>query len=90
MNEERLTFEVQGSASEPYQTTFIFAKGRLAALCDCAAGQNGQYCKHRFRILAGMRDGIVSANVDDVSIVQQWFRGTELEAAVKKVEELER
>jgi hypothetical protein len=90
MSEEQRSFDVQGSAPQPYQVTFIFAGGRLAALCDCPAGQNGQYCKHRFRILAGSSEGIVSPNSNDVAVIQSWFKGTELEQAVQAIEELER
>ncbi|MGC8775541.1 MAG: hypothetical protein ACP5R6_09830, partial [Chlorobaculum sp.] len=58
--------------------------------CSCSAGENGQYCKHRFNILEGITKGIVSDNLlDDVKIVQSWLSGTDVEAAIIKMRELE-
>lgn len=90
MIDEERTFQVQGSASEPYRVKFLFTNGHLLASCDCPAGENGQYCKHRFRILSGSQEGIVSSNAHEVSVVQGWFKGTELERAVLEVEALQR
>jgi uncharacterized Zn finger protein len=59
---EETYFIVQGSADEPYKVTFRRKGNNLSAYCTCPAGENGQYCKHRFRILAGCDDGIVSEN----------------------------
>jgi len=45
----------------------------------------GQCCKHRTRILCGDTDGIVSANTEDVKIVQGWIAGSDIEVAVRKL-----
>jgi len=86
---EKIYFLVQGSAEEPYKVTFQKSGNTLSAYCTCPAGENGQYCKHRFRILGGSAEGIVSGNSDDVMIVKSWLPGTDVEAALLEVTEKE-
>ena len=87
---QEITFEVQGSAAEPYFVVFVRRSDtNLSAYCSCPAGENGQYCKHRFNILDGVTKGIVSNNLDDVKVVQSWLPGTDVEAALIKMRELE-
>jgi uncharacterized Zn finger protein len=87
---QEITFEVQGSAAEPYVVVFVRrSETNLSAYCSCPAGKNGQYCKHRFNILDGVTKGIVSDNLDDVKVVQSWLPGTDVEAALIKMRELE-
>jgi len=87
---QEISFEVQGSASEPYGVVFVKrSETNLSAYCSCPAGENGQYCKHRFNILDGVTKGIVSDNLDDVKIVQSWLVGTDVEEALNKMRKLE-
>jgi len=87
---QEISFEVQGSASVPYGVVFVKrTKTNLSAYCSCPAGENGQYCKHRFYILDGITKGIVSDNLDDVKIVQTWLVGTDIEEALIKMRKLE-
>lgn len=87
---EEIKFEVQGSASEPYDVVFVKQEdGNLSAYCSCPAGQIGQYCKHRFNILAGKADGIVSSNPETVNVVASWLPGTDVETVLFKVRSLE-
>jgi hypothetical protein len=53
------------------------------------AGENGQYCKHRFNILGGFSDGIVSGNGDDVAVVTSWLPRTDVENAMNCVMDAE-
>lgn len=78
-------FKVQGSASVPYEVTFSREGSNLTATCTCPAGLVGQYCKHRFNILDGVVDGIVSNNENEVATVVGWLPGTDVEAAIKVV-----
>lgn len=88
---EEVVFEVQGSAPEPYRVVFVRrSHGNLSAYCSCPAGQNGQYCKHRFAILEGTQKEFASSNAEDVKIVQSWLVGTDIEAALLKVRGLEK
>ena len=80
-------FLVQGSAEEPYKVTFQKKGNNLSAYCTCPAGENGQSCKHRFRIFDGRDEGIVSGNKDEVMIVKSWLPGTDVEAALLEVAE---
>jgi len=80
---------VQGSATEPYKVTFRKKDNNLSAYCSCPAGVNGQYCKHRFNILGGLSDGIVSGNGDDIAIVASWLPATDVENAMNDVMDAE-
>jgi hypothetical protein len=82
-------FLVQGSAVEPYKVTFRKSEDNLSAYCTCPAGENGQYCKHRFNILGGFSDDIVSGNGDDVAVVVSWLPGTDVENAMNDVMDAE-
>ncbi len=87
---DRIEFLVQGSASEPYKVTFQHTGTNLTAYCTCPAGENGQYCKHRFRILNGETTGIVSKNVREVSLVASWLPGSDVELAIREVSSAEK
>ena len=83
-------FKVQGSAPEPYEVTFVRRTDKnLSAACTCQAGVMGQYCKHRFAIMAGDATGIVSPNTADVAVVKSWVAGTDVEAALIRLTEAE-
>jgi len=87
---EDIYFLVQGSAEEPYKVTFQKEGVNLSAYCTCPAGENGQCCKHRIRILDGSEEGIISENVSDVKIVKTWLAGTDVEKALIQIVEKER
>ncbi len=88
---DEIIFEVQGSAPEPYRVSFIRrSNANLSAYCTCPAGGNGQYCKHRFRIMEGEQQGIVSNNASDVKIIQSWLIGTDIEQALHRVRDIEK
>ena len=87
---QEVRFRVQGSAREPYEVHFInHGDGNLSAYCTCPAGQNGLYCKHRFRILDGVTAGVVSENPTDVALVVAWLPGSNIEAALATLREAE-
>ena len=87
----KIDFLVQGSAQDPYQVTFIKRSDtNLSAYCDCPAGINGQYCKHRFNILAGSDSNIVSNNENEVKVVALWLIGSDIETALLKMHEFDR
>lgn len=85
-----IIFRVQGSASDPYEVTFDKSDNTLTARCTCPAGEVGQYCKHRLRILRGDSTGIVSPNQKDVGVVKSWLSGTELESALNEFDSAEK
>ena len=87
---EEITFEVKGSSPEPYGVVFVKrSETNLSAYCSCRAGENGQYCKHRFSILEGKTENIVSDNLKQVETVKSWLIGTDVEDAIIKMRKLE-
>jgi len=90
MEPQEIKFEVQGSSPTPYVVTFVRRSIRnLSAYCTCPAGDKGQYCKHRFNILDGEIDAIVSNNLQDIKLVQSWLPGSDIEEAIKNLRDLE-
>jgi hypothetical protein len=88
---QELAFDVQGSSKKPYKVEFVLqSPDKLSAYCNCMAGSNGQYCKHRLGILAGDGAHVVSDNKEAISTVQEWLKGTELEVALNKMYALEK
>lgn len=87
---ERIVFEVQGSAADPYQVAFSKANSEnMTATCTCVAGTKGIYCKHRIGILKGEKRGIVSGNQADVDRIVEWVKGTDIEKALSEIAECE-
>ncbi len=84
-----ITFFVQGSASEPYFVVFKKTDVNITASCTCRAGIFRQYCKHRVRIMLGDPTGIVSENISEVSDIQSWLCGTDVEKALLDLREAE-
>lgn len=82
---KEITFLVQGSAADPYRVQFRKDDTNLSAWCTCQAGEMGQYCKHRLRILAGETTGIVSDNMASVSEVKSWVAGSDVERAMQEL-----
>ncbi len=70
-----LTFNVQGSAEEPYVVTFEkISPEKIRASCTCPAGQMQQACKHRLSLL-DEADGELKAMLE----------GTKLAAAMQEL-----
>jgi len=85
-----LSFLVKGSASDPYEVTFIKDGESLTALCTCPAGQFGNFCKHRITILDGDGKAIVSDNAGRVSTIVDWLPGTDVAAALSEYRDVEK
>lgn len=80
---ERMEFMVQGGKVEPYRVTLEKIGTNLNAYCTCAAGSNGQYCKHRFRILSGNPDGVVAPDLDKLRTAVDWLVDTDVESTLR-------
>ena len=83
--ENKLIFMVQGSACDPYKVTFQKVGSKLSAFCTCPAGENGQYCKHRFNILNGVSESIINEKYHESEILKSWLTGTDVEVALNEV-----
>lgn len=87
---DKINFLVQGSSEAPYSVKFVRrTDSNLSAYCNCPAGQNGLFCKHRIRILEGNPEGIVSNNFKDVETIKSWIFGTDIEKTMNEVKSLE-
>lgn len=83
-------FKVKGSTEEPYEVSFLRrSKTNLSAYCSCPAGKKGMHCKHRLKILLGDSEGVVSNNIEHVKQVSSWLPGSDVEAILQKVKNLE-
>jgi uncharacterized Zn finger protein len=87
---KEIRFLVQGSEAEPYSVVFGKTGTNLTATCTCKAGERGQHCKHRTRILLGETTGIVSDNAEDVPEIQDWLNGSDVEQAMIELRKAER
>ncbi len=81
----RADFYVKGSEDDPYKVTIEKLGSDLNAYCTCAAGVNGQACKHRMRILSGNPEGIVDGDLDALSLVVDWVAGTDVEYFLRQL-----
>jgi hypothetical protein len=86
---DRIVFLVKGSSPQPYQVTFTKKGPNVSASCTCPAGENGQYCKHRFGILAGSDANLIDPNPEDVARIGSWLPGSDIETAWVEVKHLE-
>ena len=86
---EEIRFLIKGSASKPYELSFRKSGEKIIALCSCPASLNGLHCKHRIGILRGSCKGIISGNENQVTFVQSWLPGTDLEYLLNQVVEAE-
>jgi len=82
-------FLVQGSAAAPYEVHFIKDADNLSVFCSCPAGENGQYCKHRFAIMSGVSKDVVSDNANQVAEVVGWLPGTDVGEIWEQLQEAE-
>jgi hypothetical protein len=85
-----IEFLVQGSAPDPYCVVFKKIGSNFTTTCTCPAGEVGQHCKHRIRIILGDTTGIVSENVESVTEVKGWVKGTDVESALIDMLEAEK
>lgn len=86
---EELTLHVKGSSSDPYELTFIKDGDSLTALCNCPAGTFANLCKHRVAILDGDSSAVVDDDGGKSGIVVEWLAGTDVEAALAEMREVE-
>lgn len=75
----RAEFNVKGSQAEPYRVIVEKIGNNLNAFCTCAAGANGQSCKHRLMIFSANQQNIVGGDIDMLGSVVDWISGTDVE-----------
>ena len=83
-------FQVKGSAAEPYEIEIERVDDNLRASCTCPAGENGQYCKHRFSLFNGSASGVVGGDLESISALPNLVSGTDVEYAMIELTGAER
>ena len=82
---QQTTIKVAGSATEPYELTFIKDGDSLTALCTCPAGAFGNICKHRMNVLDGETAAISGDDKNEVAKIREWLVGTDVESALNEL-----
>ncbi len=85
-----LKFQVQGSAPKPYEVSIKKDGNKLTATCNCLAGRNGKYCKHRFELFKGSPKGVVGGDIDQIPNIPSMLIGTDVEMALNALKEAEK
>jgi hypothetical protein len=83
---DRIDFLVQGSAPEPYQTSFWRVGNNVKSSCTCPAGKNGLACKHRLSLLDGDVTNLVSSSAESFRMLQRMLEGSDVGAALRAVD----
>jgi hypothetical protein len=86
---ERVEFLVEGSQGDRYALAFEVNCTHANAYCNCQAGVNGQFCRHRIGVMDGDVSYLLSGNTADVVRLKDLLSGTDLGAAYKRFLEAE-
>jgi hypothetical protein len=86
-----LQFAVEGSSGDIY----IVKAGSTGAgnawiTCTCPAGENRQYCKHRFALLGGDITSLATDNHNDVEQLRDLVAGSDIARWLARVAECEK
>jgi hypothetical protein len=73
---DKITYEVQGSAPDPYIVILTLKPYRIS--CTCQAGYSGLPCKHRLAILSGENPGIVKGDISLLPKIAELTKCTNL------------
>jgi uncharacterized Zn finger protein len=76
---KKITYQVQGTAAEPYSITISLEGTNLTCLCDCQAGMQGKHCKHWMSVFEGKKQDYIGLNDAQIDEIQSWLSGSELE-----------
>ncbi|SMX42437.1 hypothetical protein [Maliponia aquimaris] len=69
------------SSGSEYNVRVYSTEDGPVITCDCSAGENGQYCKHRFALISGDESEVVEAGAP-VSEIVKLVAGSRIEAAI--------
>lgn len=84
-----LRFIVQGSIPGGYEIIAEKSASKLTFKCSCEAGSKGSHCKHRFALLAGQPDAILSGNEQDLILLHTMLAGSSIDTRFRKICQLE-
>lgn len=83
----RVEFTVRGMRGDLYTCTFERDGDNLNAFCTCPDGHAGNYCKHRFALIDGNQNIVVSNNAEEVDDLPEMIAGTDVETALVALSE---
>lgn len=85
---KEINFQVQGSASEPYNIKISLDGDKLKCICDCPAGSKGIHCKHWMSIFEGKKQKYINLDDSQIEEIRSWLPGSDLEYAWNELEEI--
>jgi len=91
INKMKISVKANSSSGDPYTVDFIHNNGLLSVFCNCAAGEWGKFCKHKWQLLSGNR--AMLAYEDDVQKLQEvesWVKLSSISSLFDEVNDLER
>ncbi|EPX85967.1 SWIM zinc finger protein [Rubellimicrobium thermophilum DSM 16684] len=80
---------VSRTTGELYEIHLSRKDGRLTCRCTCPAARNGRLCKHRLSLLDGDLSDVRSPGSPDRETILDLLRGTEVEALIGELREME-
>lgn len=88
MEKQALRFSVMGDNGDLHEVVIERDSvdiGNLQAHCSCGDAQHGDLCAHRFEVLEGDISNVVSENLDDVQMLREWIKGSDIEVAMQNL-----
>lgn len=74
-----ISFQVQGSSSEPYNVRFEKDGNNLNIWCDCPAGAKATHCKHWTKVFLKEKQAYVGVTEEELDEVRSWISGSDIE-----------
>lgn len=69
---------------------FLWENGLLSVFCDCAAGEWGKFCKHKWRLLSGDASMLYSeGDIDKLQGIEAWVKESSFSTLYRDVDALE-
>ncbi|WP_367622040.1 SWIM zinc finger family protein [Thalassospira marina] len=57
----------------------------MNAFCSCTAGKKGRPCKHRYALIDGVVDDLVSGNEDEVAALAALIEGSDIDITYQRL-----
>ncbi len=87
---KEISYQVQGSAAQPYNITISLSGTNLKCICDCPAGSMGTHCKHWMSVFEGKKQKYIGLDDSQISEIKSWLPGSDLEEAWIELEEIKK
>ena len=76
---KKISYQVQGSAKEPYNITIALDGTNISCICDCPAGSKGSHCKHWMLVFEGGKQKYIGLDENQIAEIQSWLPGSNLD-----------